>query len=1570
MQLISRTNPGVPFQHRFMKRDAKPSVRGLQGCRGGGLVAVITGALLWHVASGASLTYSTSQPIPAADDISNFTGAATDRDNILGNGTTDGAGNDGGTYLASDRPHQGQTFTTGSNPGGYRIKAVWLKHAQYSGNTASTYWRTSNGGNLTVRVTQPSAASTASFAIRTETVTTTGSETGTPNNLAPKSSVTNDNAGTGVWLRFAFDSPLDLSSNTEYGFDVTSGSSGFFLETHGIRDAAAGGNPYNSGNAYSGGTSGTADNTMTSLAGDRVFMIEFDAVTPSNPPYAAPLTAAGMFPLERVRLLNGRFKENQELHRTGYLAWLEPDRLLYHYRVIAGLPQPAGVANLGGWEDNAGSNWGANALRGHMLGHYLTAASKMYAATGDGSYLTKLQYMMTELKKCQDAIGANEIAAGRVYGYLAGVPSSNFTTLENNPGSALVPFYTIHKTLAGLADVYRYCGIDGALDIAIAMSDYHSWRVAQLSSSQIEAMFRTDNGNSEEWGGMNEALTNIYLLSRQRGDADPNRHLEFARVFHRDWFINPLYNNLDQLNGLHANTHVPQVVGFAHAAAVLNESDPERERLYTAADHFWHIVNGQHWLVLGGNSYAEHFSTPGKESGTNGSALSWNTAETCNTYNMLKLTGELFQHDPKAEYADYYEHALYNHILASLAPDTGMATYFVSMEPGHFKTYGKPEGSCWCCTGSGIENPAVYSQHIYFHSNDTLWINLFIPSTLDWTEKGMGVRMETEFPKSDTLQLTLDCQQPTQARIRLRIPSWISAAPTVSINGVNQVVTATAGTYLELDRTWTDGDVISLTVPMGLRLDRSMDDPNQVSIFHGPILLAGDLGASGMPASDQAVNQWDLSGVSRVPAPSLAAADAEALGSWVRAGGEPLHFVADASFIGDERRGTVALKPFYDTHHTRYSVYWKLVAPSAVSNWSGGGSQPDWSDAGNWDTVPAAGYGLRFSAAAGGSPANNLTFGTVFGGLEFPSGAGAFVAGGNGIGLRGDVRNLSSQSQRIDMLIVLQDSLPWRFDAAGGDLVMGAAITGAGSVNKWGSHSLILSGDCSFDGSMSVDEGSVEIGNGGSLGVTPVTLASGGELIFNRADDVSCASSISGDGRLVKRGAGTLTLESPSTLAGPVSIESGKLQFGTRQIQSLIHRWSFNGSLADSLGGADASVVDVGTNNAVLGSDSITLSGGTKSNSDYVSLGGGLLPKDGSPVTLEFWATQHSLQAWSRIFDIGVSTSENLFMSWSQTTDTTDRVEWKDGVTATVNNTVAPYIFGTQYHVVLMIEPGVGTNHATRVTWHAAPSSAGSLGAAKGSFETTLTPAALDDAGFWLGRSQYNDSTANAEYNEVRMWKRVFSAGELDALHALGPDSVGDYATSTVNGGLAGITDFSLGADAEFDAGNQVQEVRSLSGGQGSVVRLAGGQLRIATGGDANEVFAGSFQGTGTVENHGVLRLVGNASFPAGVSLVNHGVLDVMTWQGELPAGFINDGTVLDRGKVKIDGIEAVGNDFRIRIHGYGGHGYLLQWSDDFVSGIWHDVGDWISGADAPIEFVHPESGSASRRFYRVAVSP
>lgn len=1289
-------------------------------------------------------------------------------------------------------------------------------------------------------------------------------------------------------------------------------------------------------------------------------------IEPDTTPYARPLTAAIPFPIERVRLLDSRFKQNQELHRTGYLAWLEPDRLLHPFRAQASLPQAPGAANLGGWEGTSGFT----AVRGHMAGHYLTAAAKMYAATGDTSYLPKINYLVQELRKCQDALGELEIAASRPYGYLSAFPVSYFDNLENNPSTAQVPFYTIHKILAGLLDAHRHCGNGLALDIAISMSDYHRWRVNRLTPAQIEAMYATYSGNSEEWGGMNEALIDLYQLSHARGDANPQRHLDFARIFHRNWFIEPLVSNQDQLADLHANTHIPQVTGFARCASVLNINDTQRDRLYQAADHFWHMVIGKHWLVSGGNSYSERFHTAGKETGANGSGLSLATAETCNTHNMLKLTAQLFARQPDTVYADYYEHALYNHILASLEPDTGMMTYFLPMMSGYFKTYNKKEGSCWCCTGTGIENTARYNEAIYFHKDNTLWVNLFIPSQLDWNEKNLTVRLETSFPQSGDVALTTICAAPVNATVRLRVPAWVTTTPTVTINGIAQGLAPAAGSWIELNRTWSNGDQVRLTLPMGLRIDRSMDDPNQVSLFYGPILLAADLGTESMPPIPESSGHLDHSMHAIVSAPVLINDDPKNPTSWMTPTSTPLQFTLTGTYRGQPTRKMIAVRPFYDVHRTRYAVYFKMAAPSEISSWTGSGGGSQWSDPANWDAPPAAEHALVFGAPAGGALNNNLGTDTIFHGIKFPAAAGSHVIGGNAFSLAGDVMQASAAAQRIDVPINLRDGLVWRFDVNAGDLTLGGSLSGSGGFEKLGQGKLILTKDSISSGPVRVATGTLQIGDGGNagaLGAASLEVADSASVIFDRAGDYKLAANISGAGRIIQRGPGNMEWLGVSRHTGATVIEGGTLRVDSAPITGLAHRWSFNGNLLDSVGTAHADVIEVGTNNSTVGAASVTLQGGSSSASDYIQLGSGLLPKDGSPITLELWATQHSVQAWSRVFDIGSTNTENLFLSWTQAYYTNrNRFEWRDTFTTNADDSFPPFGIGTESHIVLVIEPRAGDAGGTRVTWYSSPANSSTLGAPRGSFETSNTLANLQDTHFWLGRSHYGDFTANASYNEVRLWNTALPQAALEQSHRLGPNAP----PTVMTGILSAKSVVELSGKGRLDLAGTAQQVDSLTGTADTVVQTGGGKLMILGGGDVDGTFSGSISGGGEIEVLGVLRLVGNASLGNDLNLTNRGVLDIMTWNGTLPPSFINHGAVHERSKLKIDYLTRDATGIRVGIHGYRGHGYQLQWNPDLTEGNWMNLGTPINGGDAPFEFVSAPFPGGSRGFYRIAVSP
>ncbi len=612
------------------------------------------------------------------------------------------------------------------------------------------------------------------------------------------------------------------------------------------------------------------------------------------------------FDLSRVRLQDGPFKSIQELHRTGLVGQLDPDRLLFPFRRNAGLPQPAGVTGgYGGWDDGF--------ITGHYGGHYLSAAARMFAATGDASFRDKATYMAKVLGECQDKLGG---------GYLSAFPAAKFDRLEATPRASSVEYYTIHKILAGLVDVARYCDNTQALRIAAGMSDYFAARMAKLKPDQIEAVFRTDyTGNPvNEFGGMAEALADLHVLAHRHGDPNADRHLKRAAVFNRDWLIDPLLEGQDRLDGLHGNTHIAQACGLARYAIAAGD-----DRAGKAAEAFWKLVVGRHSFVNGGNTFHEKLRAPGIEvTGTGHSALGPLTSEACNTHNMLKLTRSLFERAPAAAYADYHEQALYNHILASIAPDHGKVMYYMPLRPGDFRIH---IDSPYCCLGTGIENAARFGEAIYFYRGPSLWVNLYIPSTLDWREQGMKIRLDTRYPEDGRIRLALDMSRPVDATINFRIPAWLDGMAEAKVNGVKVPVQPEPGTFLPLTRTWNPGDTVELTLPLELRVRPSTDDPATLSFFYGPVLLAGRLGRTGMPASDIG----DHMAHSDDPAWPVPVLESETPNKPILdimpAAGAPMTFTARMVNPVNLQPVAVTLAPFYQVHHQRYAVYWKVLAP-------------------------------------------------------------------------------------------------------------------------------------------------------------------------------------------------------------------------------------------------------------------------------------------------------------------------------------------------------------------------------------------------------------------------------------------------------------------------------------------------------------------------------------------------------------------------------------------------------------------------------------------------------------------
>ncbi|MFD0745459.1 beta-L-arabinofuranosidase domain-containing protein [Phytohabitans flavus] len=569
--------------------------------------------------------------------------------------------------------------------------------------------------------------------------------------------------------------------------------------------------------------------------------------------------SAYAFPLSAVTLLAGPFQANTGRTHS-YLSFLDADRLLHMFRLNVGLPSSA--AAMGGWETPT------TELRGHSTGHVLTALAQGYANGGPAAFKTKGDYLVAELAKCQD----RATAAGFNTGYLSAYPESFIDRVEARQ-SVWAPYYTLHKIMAGLLDMHLLAGNAQALTVLTRMAAWVKFRNDRLTQTQRQNMLDT------EFGGMNEVLTNLYQLT-----ADPN-HLAAAQHFDHAEVFDPLASNVDALNNYHANTQIPKVLG-----AIREYHATGTTRYRDIAVNFWDIVTGRHSYAIGGNSNGEYFKAPGRIA----SELSDTTCECCNTYNMLKLTRQLFFTNPaRTDYMDYYEKALYNHILGAQNPSSthGFHCYYVPLRPGGIKTYSNDYNNWTCCHGTGMESNTKYADSIYFHSGDTLYVNLFIASVLTWPGRGMTVRQETSYPEAASTRLTITGSG--AFTLRLRIPSWTSGAQ-IRLNGALQSVATTPGTYATMSRTWASGDVVDVTLPMSLTRESTPDNTAVQAVKYGPIVLSGVYGTNNLSTM-----------------PTLNPAT-------IAATSTPLQFTATAS------TGAVTLLPFYKMHGQRYTVYWNV----------------------------------------------------------------------------------------------------------------------------------------------------------------------------------------------------------------------------------------------------------------------------------------------------------------------------------------------------------------------------------------------------------------------------------------------------------------------------------------------------------------------------------------------------------------------------------------------------------------------------------------------------------------------
>ncbi len=617
----------------------------------------------------------------------------------------------------------------------------------------------------------------------------------------------------------------------------------------------------------------------------------FFAVAASAAEPIADVHARGArpLPLSAVRVTGGPLAHAQKLNAE-YLLQLEPDRMLSYYRQRAGLESKA--EPYGGW-DGGGRN-----LTGHIAGHYLSAVSLMWAATGDARFKERADYIVTELKEVQDKHGDGYLVAlegGReCFGEVA---KGNIRSGGFDLNGLWAPWYVLHKTYAGLRDAYRYTGNRAALEIEVKFAQWAEGILLKLTQAQIQQMLNT------EFGGMNEVLADLYADTGQR------RWLDLSYRFEHRSFVEPLKRHQDVLPGKHGNTQVPKLIGSA--ARFAYAGDPGD---VIAASFFWDRVVAHHSFATGGHGKGEYFGPPDVLS----DRVDGRTAETCNVYNMLKLTRRLFALRPDAHYAEFHERALFNHILASMDPEDGRTCYMVPVGRGVRHEYSNMLHSFTCCVGSGMESHALHGDGIYYEAADRLWVNLYVPSTAEWKSAGASLTMQTDFPEGESASLKLDLKTPKRFTLAMRRPSWASDGFSVRVNGEAIDELPEPGSYVELDRFWKSGDEVALVLPKTLRLEPTPDNPRRAAILWGPLVLAGDLGPEDQKSIERDALSWQLK------VPVFVAAE-RPVAQWLKpVADKPGHFRTDG--VGRDR--DVDFVPFYRLHRRTYAVYWDLFTPA------------------------------------------------------------------------------------------------------------------------------------------------------------------------------------------------------------------------------------------------------------------------------------------------------------------------------------------------------------------------------------------------------------------------------------------------------------------------------------------------------------------------------------------------------------------------------------------------------------------------------------------------------------------
>ena len=602
----------------------------------------------------------------------------------------------------------------------------------------------------------------------------------------------------------------------------------------------------------------------------------------------------GFSAVERTNLLSGDFKESQDVG-LDYLLKFNVDRLLAPCFEVQGLDTPHGVYRYQGWEGKGVHNWGDDrfTLAGHSLGHWLSAVAITHKSAGSSELKARLDYAVSQLARLQRLTGS---------GYIGGIKEDTFKKLfsgqvESWAEGYWVPWYGVHKIYQGLIDTYKYTANEQALEVVCKFADWAKQGTNKLTDQEMQIMLDVEHG------GMNDVLAQLYAFTN---DED---YLKLARRFTHDKILSPLAQQKDKLTGLHANTQIPKVTG----AAEIFTRDNSYEYYKNAAQFFWETVVKERTYVIGGNSIDEHFEDPGSET------LGLKTCESCNTHNMLKLTEHLFAWNHDSKYMDFYERALYNHILGSQDPDSGNKMYFISTLPGHYRIYGTADESFWCCTGTGMENPGRYNKCIYYEEGSSLYVNLYISSELNWEDRGLKLKQESNLPYSEKVVIKIT-EGHGQADIKLRVPSWVEGEVIAKVND-RIIYTQSEAGYLTISNNWAEGDEIGLKLPLQLQKYVARDNDKKIAFVYGPIVLAAALGREGFPQTDTYISEIDLD-TTTTEVPYLIAESQEIEQELELLDPETLTYQLSGEFTSNNEK--LELKPFYKIHHEFYNLYWYL----------------------------------------------------------------------------------------------------------------------------------------------------------------------------------------------------------------------------------------------------------------------------------------------------------------------------------------------------------------------------------------------------------------------------------------------------------------------------------------------------------------------------------------------------------------------------------------------------------------------------------------------------------------------